>query len=299
MTTGRINQGSLQQHCALVTKGVGSRSLAARSVTERHCHTVLTVARPPLGSSAEYTPFQAFPRRHYFTAKRHRSLFNPFRFACSLCLSYYRHGKCSGLGGGLPPGYLGALWVGSRGLAGVHLAQWAKFWAKNQQELRILGQIFGGSGLPPGTRPQGVPGVQGVGQGCQGGGTGVGGAGGWGGGGGGVGSPKTHIKCTWFSYKGAANENAFEFCLHNFVFIVGPNFCGVWVVPGDAPPGGAKGAGGGAGVPGGWHRGGGGWGGGGVGGWGPPKPILNVLGFLIRERPMKMPLNFAFTILYS
>jgi hypothetical protein len=37
-----------------------------------------------------------------------------------------------------------------------------------------------------------------------------------------VGSPKTHIKCTWFSYKGAANENAFEFCLHNFVFIVGP-----------------------------------------------------------------------------
>jgi hypothetical protein len=136
-----------------------------------------------------------------------------------------------------------------------------------------------GSGLSLGTRPQGVPGVQGVGQGCQGWGTGVGGGGGVGGWGG-VGSPKTHIKCTWFSYKGAANENAFEFCLHNFVFIVGPNFCGVWVVPGDAPPGGARGAGGGAGVPGVGHRGGGGLGGwGGGGGVGSPKTHIKCTWF--------------------
>ena len=87
------------------TKGVLSRSLAARSVTERHCHTVLTgQARHPSGNNAEYTPLQAFPRRRYITGKRHRSLFNPVGFACSLCLPYYRHGKCSGGVGGLPPG---------------------------------------------------------------------------------------------------------------------------------------------------------------------------------------------------
>jgi hypothetical protein len=91
-------------------------------------------------------------------------------YAClpQVGLSYYRHGKCSGGGGGLPPWVPPALCVGKGALPVVHLAHWAEFWAKKRPRKIILGQNVWANFSGPRCRRGGHPVVPSGPAGCRG-----------------------------------------------------------------------------------------------------------------------------------